>query len=101
MSNLLDLPDRSIFQAIPDIYNIGVRLSNFTLRHPKMISFLNSEQDFDVIILEIFLTESLLGIGHKFKAPVIGISTFGSSKWTNDLVGSPSPSSYVPHPFLK
>jgi glucuronosyltransferase len=28
------------------------------------------------------------------------VSTFGASKWTNDLVGSPSPISYVPHPFL-
>jgi hypothetical protein len=101
MDNLLDMHDTPILQIIQNIYNMGITISNFTLNHPKTQKFIETDQDFDVIILEIFLTEPLLGFAHKFKAPIIGFSTFGASKWTTDLVGSPTPLSYVPHPFLR
>lgn len=93
--------DVPIMKAIENVYSMGITISNFTLRHPVTKKFLESRQEFDVIILEIFLTEPLLGFAQKFNAPIIGVSTFGASKWTTDLVGSPSPLSYVPHPFLR
>lgn len=101
MDNLLDMHDHSINKIIADLYNMGIFISNFTLNHPITKKFIETDQDFDVIILEIFLDEPLLGFAHRFKAPIIGFSTFGASKWTTDLVGSPSPLSYVPHPFLR
>lgn len=101
MQNLLDMHDTPILKVIEDIYAMGVRITNFTMNHPKTKKFIESEQEFDVIILEIFLSEPMLGFAHKFNAPIIGFSTFGASKWTTDLVGSPSPLSYVPHPFLR
>lgn len=101
MMNLLEMHDIPIHKKIADVYNLGIKISNFTLNHPVTKKFLESKQKFDVIILEIFLNEPLLGFAHQFNAPIIGFSTFGASKWTTDLVGSPSPLSYVPHPFLR
>lgn len=101
MNSLLDMHDTPINKIIQDLYAMGVTISNFTLNHPVTKKFIESDQKFDVIILEIFLTEPLLGFAHRFKAPIIGFSTFGASKWTTDLVGSPSPLSYVPHTFLR
>ena len=101
MMNLLDMHDTPISQIVKDLYNMGIDITNFTLNHPKVDAFLAKDQDFDVVILEIFLNEPMIGFAHRFKAPVIGFSTFGASKWTTDLVGSPSPLSYVPHPFLR
>lgn len=101
MMNLLDMHDHPISKIISDIYAMGINISNFTLTHPKTKAFLETDHEFDVIILEIFLTEPLLGFAKRFNAPIIGFSTFGASKWTTDLVGSPSPLSYVPHPFLR
>lgn len=101
MSKLLDQHDIPIHKAVANIYGMGITISNFTLNHPKTKKFLETDQEFDVIILEIFLDEALLGFAHRFNAPIIGLSTFGASKWTTDLVGSPSPLSYVPHPFLR
>ena len=101
MMNLLDMHDTPISKMISDLYAMGINISNFTLSHPKTKKFIETDQEFDVIILEIFLCEPLLGFAHKFNAPIIGFSTFGASKWTTDLVGSPSPLSYVPHPFLR
>lgn len=82
-------------------YNLGIMMTNFTLNHPVIEKFIATDQDFDVIVLEIFLDEALLGFAHRFKAPIIGFSAFGASKWTTDLVGSPSPLSFIPHPFLR
>lgn len=76
-------------------------LTNFTLTHPNVQQFIhNPTEKFDVIVCEIFLNEPMLGLSHTLKAPIIGVSTFGASKWTNDLVGTPAPLSYVPAPFL-
>jgi hypothetical protein len=100
MSSLLDMPDLGILEIISDIYDMGIFITNHTMNNPKVKTLIASDQKFDVIIVEIFLSEALIGFGHHFKAPVIGISTFGASKWTNDLVGTPSPLSYIPHPFL-
>lgn len=100
MDNLLDINDDNVWEIVTKLYGIGVTLTNFTIQHPKVQQFIATKQKFDVIILEIFMTEALLGLGHVFNAPVIGVSTFGASKWTNDLVGTPTPLSYVPNPFL-
>lgn len=99
--NLFDMHDSSFYRKIADVYSLGTTISNGTLNHPATKKLLQTDQEFDVIILEICLTEPLLGFAHKFKAPIIGVSTFVASKWTTDLVGSPSPPSFVPHPFLR
>lgn len=101
MTNLLDLYDTPINKMIRDLYALGIATANFTLSHPVTKKFIESDAKFDVIILEIYQTESLLGFAHKFNAPIIGFSTIGANKWTTDLVGSPSPMSYVPHTFLR
>lgn len=101
MANLLNMHDTPISKIIQDLYQMGIDISNFTLTHPVAKKFIETGQEFDVVILEIFLNEPMLGFAHRFKAPVIGFSTFGASKWTTDLVGSPSPLSYVPHTFLR
>lgn len=93
--------DTPISKIIQDLYQMGIDISNFTLAHPVTKKFIATDQKFDVVVLEIFLNEPMLGFAHKFNAPVIGFSTFGASKWTTDLVGSPSPLSYVPHTFLR
>lgn len=56
-------------------------------------------QTYDLVIVEIFVSEALIGLGQHFGAPVIAVSTFGANKWTADLVGTPSPMSYVAHAF--
>ncbi|XP_055619395.1 UDP-glycosyltransferase UGT5-like [Toxorhynchites rutilus septentrionalis] len=70
------------------------------LQHPKVLKFLETEEHFDLVITESFLTESLYGFAQHFDAPLITISTFGSSMWTNELVGTPAPPSHVAHFML-
>lgn len=101
MSNILDNKKRGVLQVLTQIYEVGKKITNITLTNDVVHNFLrSSDEHFDVVIIEIFMCEALLGFGQHFNAPVIGFSSFGASKWTNDLVGTPSPLSYVPHTFL-
>lgn len=75
-------------------------MTNFILTHKNVQALLNSNEHFDLILMAVFLNEVMLGFGHRFTAPVVGYSPFGSSKWTNDMVGTPAPLSYVPSLYL-
>ncbi|XP_053684148.1 UDP-glycosyltransferase UGT5-like isoform X2 [Sabethes cyaneus] len=99
-SNLLSIADDGVLESIRKTYAFGHTTANETLKDAAITALLNSDDKFDLIILEIFMNDAMLGFAHHFKAPCIGISTFGASKWTNDLVGTPAPPSFVPNPFL-
>lgn len=99
--NYLDKYEFGLFENFIQIFKKGIETTNATLRHPAVQHFLSlRDEHFDVIITEMFVSEALIGFGHHFKAPVIAVATFSTLKWLNDLVGTPSPLSYVPHPLL-
>lgn len=75
---------------------LGNNVVNWAMMSQNLHNFLKIKQHFDVIVVEICFADALLGIGHHFNAPVVGISAFGPSKWTTDLVGSTNFASYVP-----
>lgn len=74
----------------------AARSLDAVLMNPNITEIMIS-RSFDLVIVEMFYTEALIGLGQHFDAPVIVVSTFGASQQTNDLVGNPSPLSYVPH----
>lgn len=101
MPNMLDLHDLPVVLLPTVLRELGALITNYSMTHNDMQSFLHSsDEHFDLIILEVFLNEAMLGFAHHFNVPMIGFSTFGASKWTTELVGTPNPMSYVPHPFL-
>uniref|UniRef100_A0A1I8P327 UDP-glucuronosyltransferase n=1 Tax=Stomoxys calcitrans TaxID=35570 RepID=A0A1I8P327_STOCA len=54
-------------------------------------------EKFDLIILDVMVTEALLGFGEHFKAPMVAVSAFGTINFIDYLVGNTSPLSYIPH----
>uniref|UniRef100_T1GPS3 UDP-glucuronosyltransferase n=1 Tax=Megaselia scalaris TaxID=36166 RepID=T1GPS3_MEGSC len=98
--DIINYRNKGLIESIAEFYDMGVNMTQTTLANKNVQALLKSNEKFDVIINEIFLNEALLGIANHFKAPVIAVSTFGASQWTSDLVGSPTPPSYVPNPFL-
>lgn len=75
---------------------LGRNVTHWAMSSQNLQNFLREDHQFDVVVVEICFADALLGIGYHFKAPVIGISAFGPSSWTSDLVGSPNFASYVP-----
>ncbi|KAF7266713.1 hypothetical protein GWI33_019986 [Rhynchophorus ferrugineus] len=61
---------------------------------------LRSNETYDVVIVEQFLSDSLHALAEHFNAKLVVFSTVGSNTWTNNLVANPSPLSYVPDIFL-
>lgn len=55
-----------------------------------MVQLRQSNQTFDAVISEVFLNEAQFGLAEHFKAPLIGLGTFGAISWNTDLVGGPT-----------
>ena len=81
------------------MFDLGTQFTNATIHHPKFRALLRSNAKFYAVIVEVFLTDALFATGAHFGAPVIGLSTFGASKWSTELVGTPIIPSFVPHTF--
>lgn len=99
--------------------DLGEFLANSTLSHPNVQNLMKNEKGFDAVIVEVFWVEALYGksvellvksfdkfylmtgFGAHFNCPVVALSTFSTSKWTNDLTRAPMEYSYVAHNFIK
>lgn len=72
--------------------------SNF--KSPELKEFLETNQTFDVIILEAFNSDCFAGIVHKIGAPLIGISSSTIMPWINERLGNPTHPAYIPNNFF-
>lgn len=61
-----------------------------------MQTLLNTRQKFDVILVEQFNSDCMMGVAWKLQAPVIGLSSCLMMPWHYDRVGQPSIPSYIP-----
>lgn len=93
----MDFNNLYFWNTILKFYAIGDATMNWTLSSKNLREFIKINQTFDAVVVEICLDEALIAFGKYYNAPVIGISAFGASIWTTQLVGSPNFASYVPH----
>ncbi|KAJ9601565.1 hypothetical protein L9F63_000308, partial [Diploptera punctata] len=49
-------------------------------------TLLNSQEQFDLIIIENFYMDCFLGFAHKFKAPVVQLCTYGGTEATGEML---------------
>ncbi|EDW84181.2 uncharacterized protein Dwil_GK13997 [Drosophila willistoni] len=96
-SKILQNTKLSIWKRYPVILAMGLKITNTFLEEPKVMAFMKEKRTFDAVIVEVFMNEAHFGFAELFNASLITVSTFGASTWTTDLVGTPSPPSYVPH----
>ncbi|XP_013109135.2 UDP-glycosyltransferase UGT5 [Stomoxys calcitrans] len=101
VKNFWEINDRSMVANIFSRYDLGTRITEVALNDSNVQQLMASNHTFDAVICEVFLSEALYGLSEHFKAPLIGLGTFGAISWNTDMVGSPSPPSYVPLVALK
>ncbi|XP_037027840.1 UDP-glucosyltransferase 2-like isoform X2 [Bradysia coprophila] len=65
------------------LFSGGWDLCNLTLTDPAVRALFN--HTYDLVIVDIFGTESLIVLGQIFNAPVVGFSAYSTAKWTNLL----------------
>ncbi|KAJ8918831.1 hypothetical protein NQ315_011117 [Exocentrus adspersus] len=100
-ANMFRLENISPFIGIGVISYIGYEATRKTFEHPNFQKLINSNEQFDAVIIEMFYSDALNGLGHHFKAPLILFSTVGANSMVNQLSGNPSPLSYIPEIALK
>ncbi|XP_023012472.2 UDP-glycosyltransferase UGT5 [Leptinotarsa decemlineata] len=98
--NMFDLFDMNPFIFIPFMNFMGNVITNATLTNANFKKLVNSDQKFDVVVIEQFNNDALRVLACHYQAPLVMFSSVGASSWVNSLVGNPSPPSYIPDMFL-
>lgn len=78
----------------------GMELCEFTLNSSAIQHLLNTRQQYDVILVEQFHSDCMMGVAWKLEAPVIGLSSSVLMPWHYDRVGQPLLPSYVPSTMI-
>ncbi|KAK4876068.1 hypothetical protein RN001_012490 [Aquatica leii] len=66
------------------------------LNNTEVQSLLQSDEKFDVIIMQQNENEAMKGFCRHFNVPCISIIPFASSRWSNPYMSNPGPPSFVP-----
>ncbi|XP_047114716.1 UDP-glycosyltransferase UGT5-like isoform X1 [Schistocerca piceifrons] len=69
------------------------------LQFPAMQELMRSNETFDLIFTEVFVTDCMLPFVHKFQAPNIAMRSSAIMPWTSDRFGLPDNPSYLPIEF--
>ncbi|EDW66951.1 UDP-glycosyltransferase UGT5 [Drosophila virilis] len=99
-ARILDVAKIPLVFRLPVMHAMGLKLTRTLMEEPEVHTLLAQNRTFDAVICEVFMNEAHFGFAEHFQAPLIGLSTFGASTWTTQLVGTPSPPSYVPNFLL-
>lgn len=86
----------NFWQKVNHMYAISTVVTERTLSHSRFQQLIRSDAKFDVIVIDMSLSEPLIGLGHLFQAPVVAMSPIESPKFATDLLGIPDIPSYVP-----
>lgn len=61
---------------------------------------IKKKEQFDLILMEQFNTECMLGLAWKLQVPVIGLSSCALMPWLYERIGNPAIPSYIPALFM-
>lgn len=75
---------------------MGSIITETTLENKNVQLLLGSEEKFDLVIVEQFFSEALMGFAAHFQCPLVLFSSIGTSEWNNHLMGNPNIASISP-----
>lgn len=88
------------FMEMFKITDWGMEACELTLSSPAIRHVLNDKEPFDVILMEQFNADCMMGVAWKLEAPVIGLSSCVMMPWHYDRVGSPLITSHMPSLYV-
>lgn len=83
------------------IYEWGQESCQTSYNSTAIQKVLNSNIKYDVILMETFNTDCLMGVVWKLQSPVIALSSCNLMPWHYDRVGNPHIPSFIPSLFLE
>uniref|UniRef100_A0A182KIS0 UDP-glucuronosyltransferase n=1 Tax=Anopheles christyi TaxID=43041 RepID=A0A182KIS0_9DIPT len=101
VEGLFDASQTSDLNKLNMYWDLGINTSRWGLQSENVREFIQrTDLTFDLIIAEQFFQESWLMFAHKYKAPIVTISTYGYSDFFDGIMGLRTPWSFVPHMVL-
>ncbi|XP_063221119.1 UDP-glycosyltransferase UGT5-like isoform X2 [Bacillus rossius redtenbacheri] len=98
--SMFSLGEQNAFFSVVISHFIGPTFAEQAFQHSSIQDLIaTTNEKFDLVILADFFVDAFAGFAHKFDAPLIYMSPITGFPWTNDLIGNPSPDSYVPSIF--
>jgi glucuronosyltransferase len=84
------------------LYEWGIEACDHTLNSSAIKNVLNQgrREPFDLIIVEQFNSDCMLGVAHKLNAPVIGLSSCNIMPWHFPRIGLPYEPGFYPTTFI-
>lgn len=95
---IYDMKFDSSYEGIDILFGLGLKSTQHALNSKNVKNFIkNNRDDFDLILSEQFFQESFLMFAHKYKAPIVTISTYGHSDFFDRFMGFYTPWAVVSH----
>ncbi|XP_044750031.1 UDP-glycosyltransferase UGT5-like isoform X3 [Coccinella septempunctata] len=98
MNNFNPIVSRILYQYLNVFFSgkLSDEYCEAALGSKVIKNLLESNQTFDLVFHEPFLSDCLLALNEKFKAPIMAITTSVMLPWNNERFGNPDNPSYIP-----
>ncbi|XP_034482802.1 UDP-glucuronosyltransferase 1-1 [Drosophila innubila] len=91
---------QSVMERFTRMIYAGTTNVDLLLSDAQVQKLLTSGEKFDLLIVDLFLSEALLGFAYYYGVPTVAISPTGANSWLNNMFGNPQSSSLDPSNFL-
>lgn len=101
--DMKDIDSSSRFQRINHVSllsDIASSSCDFGLASEVVQNFMKTKDRYDLMITEFFNSDCFLGLNHKVKAPIIGLSSSTLMPWTSERLANPSHTAYIPNNLM-
>ncbi|KAM8708079.1 hypothetical protein ACLKA7_015106 [Drosophila subpalustris] len=91
---------QSVMERFTRMIYAGTTNVDLLLSDAQVQKLLTSGEKFDLLIVDLFMSEALLGLAYYYGVPTVAISPTGANSWLNNMFGNPQSSSLDPSNFL-
>ncbi|XP_037824334.1 UDP-glucosyltransferase 2-like [Lucilia sericata] len=95
----VDNIEANYYEIVDEMYNRAFQMC-INVQNDAAVRQILDQEKIDLIILEVFFSESFFGLSEYLQAPIVGVSTLGTMISIDELVGNISPMSYLPNLIL-
>ncbi|XP_030383419.1 UDP-glucuronosyltransferase [Scaptodrosophila lebanonensis] len=91
---------QSVMERFTRLIYAGTTNVDLLLSDAQVRKLLTSGERFDLLVVDLFLSDALLGLAFYYGIPTVAISPTGANSWLNNMFGNPQASSLDPSNFL-
>ncbi|XP_034655139.1 UDP-glucuronosyltransferase [Drosophila subobscura] len=91
---------QSVMERFTRLIYAGTTNVDLLLSDQQVRKLMTSGEKFDLLIVDLFLSDALLGLAYYYGIPTVAISPTGANSWLNNMFGNPQSSSLDPSNFL-